>query len=205
MLLSAEECPIAVLVDDLSASASEIVAAALQDHKRAVIVGERSYGKGSVQNIIEMENNTSALKLTTASYWRPSGKNIHRFPDSKEKDEWGVLPDEGFAIAYSDKERQKYHEYRRDRDVVPGKKVPAVKPSTKEAADKDENQKPFVDRPLEKALAYLKDAIQKKDQKPPASVGAGIGRVGSGKVCRRRWRFFSRTIIVWRWPSRRRF
>ena len=90
--------PIAILVNRYSASASEIVAAALQDHDRAVIIGERSYGKGSVQNIIEMENDTSALKLTTASYWRPSGKNIHRFPDSKESDEWGVKPDPGFEV-----------------------------------------------------------------------------------------------------------
>src|SRR5207245_5737911 len=96
MLPSEKDCPMVILINRLSASASEIVAAALQDHRRAVIVGERSYGKGSVQNIIKIEGNTSALKLTTASYQRPSGKNIHRFPDSKETDEWGVKPDEGF-------------------------------------------------------------------------------------------------------------
>jgi carboxyl-terminal processing protease len=91
--------PIAVLINKYSASASEIVAAALQDHGRAVVVGERSYGKGSVQNIILMEKDTSALKLTTASYWRPSGKNIHRFPDSKETDDWGVRPtDSGYRL-----------------------------------------------------------------------------------------------------------
>ena len=89
----------AVLVNQYSASASEIVAAALQDHNRAVVIGERSYGKGSVQNVILMENDTSALKLTTASYWRPSGKNIHRFPDSKDTDEWGVKPNDfGFKL-----------------------------------------------------------------------------------------------------------
>jgi carboxyl-terminal processing protease len=94
LLLPAKNYPMVLLVNRYSASASEIVAAALQDHKRAVVIGERSYGKGSVQNIIEMENHSSALKLTTASYWRPSGKNIHRFPDSKETDEWGVRPDD---------------------------------------------------------------------------------------------------------------
>ena len=49
-------------------------------------MGERTWGKGSVQNVIEMENGRSALKLTTAAYFRPSGKNIHRFPDSKDTD-----------------------------------------------------------------------------------------------------------------------
>ncbi len=99
VLLSPEQCPVVILVNRYSASASEIVAAALQDHQRAVVIGERSYGKGSVQNIIEMENHASALKLTTASYWRPSGKNIHRFPDAKDADEWGVRPnDSGFKL-----------------------------------------------------------------------------------------------------------
>ena len=84
-----------VLVNRYSASASEIVSACLQDHKRAVVIGERTWGKGSVQNVIELEGGKSALKLTTASYHRPSGKNIHRFPDAKETDEWGVMPDAG--------------------------------------------------------------------------------------------------------------
>lgn len=99
LLLPAKDFPMAILVNKFSASASEIVAAALQDHGRAVIIGERSYGKGSVQNVIRMEGGSSALKLTTASYWRPSGKNIHRFPDAKETDEWGVKPnDAGYKL-----------------------------------------------------------------------------------------------------------
>lgn len=106
LLLPADKHPMAVLVNRYSASASEIVSACLQDHGRAVVVGERSYGKGSVQNIILMEHDTSALKLTTASYWRPSGKNIHRFSDRKafeaagiDPDEWGVRPnDSGYAL-----------------------------------------------------------------------------------------------------------
>src|SRR5262249_34513419 len=85
--------PMAVLVNEWSASASEILAAALQDNHRAEIIGERSYGKGSVQNLIPMENGRSMLKLTTAKYLRPSGKNIHKFEGSKDDDEWGVRPD----------------------------------------------------------------------------------------------------------------
>ncbi|HKB42533.1 MAG TPA: S41 family peptidase, partial [Gemmataceae bacterium] len=118
VILPPGECAVAVLVNRSSASASEILSAALQDHQRAVVVGERSYGKGSVQNIIPMEGNASALKLTTASYWRPSGKNIHRFPDSKEADDWGVKPNEGFEVTLKDDERIAYAVYRRDRDIV---------------------------------------------------------------------------------------
>ena len=110
--------PLAILINRYSASASEIVAAALQDHLRAVIVGERSFGKGSVQNVIPMENNTTALKLTTASYWRPSGKNIHRFPDSKETDEWGVMPSKGYEVKLTTEERIEYLKYRHERDII---------------------------------------------------------------------------------------
>lgn len=75
--------PLVVLVNAGSASASEIVAGALQDHKRAVIMGTTTFGKGSVQTILPMENN-SALKLTTARYYTPSGTSIQAT---------GIVPD----------------------------------------------------------------------------------------------------------------
>ena len=78
-----EGYPMVVLINEGSASASEIVAAALQDNRRAVIVGSKSYGKGSVQTVLGLRQ-SSALKLTTARYYTPSGKSI---------DKVGVVPD----------------------------------------------------------------------------------------------------------------
>jgi carboxyl-terminal processing protease len=113
-----EPIPMAVLINRYSASASEILSACLQDHERATIIGERSWGKGSVQNVIPLDGEKSALKLTTASYHRPSGKNIHRFQGAKDDDEWGVMPNEHFRHKMSQKEIKDYFEDRRSRDVI---------------------------------------------------------------------------------------
>ena len=75
--------PLIVLINQGSASASEIVSGALKDHKRAILLGEKSFGKGSVQSIIPLKNR-GGLRLTTAKYYLPSGKSIH---------EKGVEPD----------------------------------------------------------------------------------------------------------------
>ncbi len=146
---SAEKCPMAVLINKNSASASEIVSSALEDNKRAVIVGERSYGKGCVQKIIRLGGDPpTALKLTTDTYWRPSGVNMHRYPKAKETDDWGVKPTPGFEITMKDDERLDYLRYKRNKDII-------HKDKPKEPA------KPFVDRVLNKAVDYLKEQVKK--------------------------------------------
>ena len=177
--------PIVVLVNRYSASASEIVAACLQDHHRAIIVGERTWGKGSVQNVIEMENGRSALKLTIASYQRPSGKNIHRFPDAKESDEWGVHPDDGFELKLGPEETGDLIQSRRQRDVLlahnkPAEAAPAnaapaeEKPAgeAKPADTKPGEEKPGEEKPGEAKPADSKPAEAKAGDKPAEAKAA---------------------------------
>jgi hypothetical protein len=76
-------------VNEHSASASEIVAGSLMDNKRALVIGTRSYGKGSVQEVIPLESNGGELKLTVAYYYLPSGRLVHR---KKDATDWGVEP-----------------------------------------------------------------------------------------------------------------
>jgi carboxyl-terminal processing protease len=82
--------PLVVMVNQYSASASEIVSGALKDDHRAILVGERTFGKGSVQMLFPLANRTAYLKLTTSHYYLPSGRCIHREENSTE---WGVDPD----------------------------------------------------------------------------------------------------------------
>lgn len=116
--------PMVVLVNKYSASASEIVAAALQDHQRAIVVGERTWGKGSVQHIIPLEGGRSALKLTIASYWRPSGQNIHRGPNDDENQSWGVTPNEGFLVELTPEQAEEMARRRVERDIIRSQTVP---------------------------------------------------------------------------------
>lgn len=90
---------VVVLVNSKTSGGAELIAAALQDHKRALVVGQRTLGKGSVQTPLPVGLEGVGFKLTSGTFVRPSGKNLHRFPDSRSDDVWGVIPDEDARLS----------------------------------------------------------------------------------------------------------
>ena len=155
------QLPLVVLVNQNSASASEIVAACLQDHGRAAVGGQRSFGKGTVQRLIPVESGRSLLKLTAASYWRPSEKNIHRRADASESDDWGVRPDAELDLPLEKEEYEAFLKHRIDRDLwgsTPDQTAASVTEAT--PTDRDSGpQPPFVDRQLERAIDHLQEML----------------------------------------------
>src|SRR5262249_19758346 len=139
--------PLAVLINQNSASAAEIVAAALQDHKRAAIVGQPSYRKGSVQNILELDDGNTVLKRTLPSYYRPSGENIHRFRTDCSTYKWGVSPDKELEVNLAPSEHVRWFLARRDRDLestAKGQRKPsASQPASEKAKPAPKDEKPL--------------------------------------------------------------
>ncbi len=93
--------PVVVLINGETSGGGELIAAALKDHGRARLVGQRSLGKASVQQPLPLGVAGIGMKLTTGTFLRPNGKNLHRFPDSKETEDWGVRPDPGLEMRLS--------------------------------------------------------------------------------------------------------
>lgn len=108
-----DDIELVILINQGSASASEIVSGALQDYERATVLGENSYGKGSVQDIFPIGRGEALFKCTTQYYQLPKGKIIHRKDDSVE---WGIQPD--LEVKMTNKEVADWLEARRDADII---------------------------------------------------------------------------------------
>jgi carboxyl-terminal processing protease len=110
--------PMVVLINDDSTGGAEMIAAALQDHCRAVLVGQRTHGKGNVQKLRGL--GSVGLKVTAGVLLRPNGKTLHRFPDSKVSDSWGVLPDAGHEFRVSKEVRRTLRTWWEQQTLRPG-------------------------------------------------------------------------------------
>lgn len=163
------DLPLVVLVDRNSASASEIVAGCLQDYDRAVVVGERSFGKGTVQELIHMQGGRTRLKLTMASFWRPSGKNIHRKGDDRKASlatggDWGVSPDGGYDVEQSDEDYVRWAKGRFLRDVTPlgGPPIINLNEPTEGEAPPEVEAGPLVDLAVDLAVEVLQAELARQ-------------------------------------------
>lgn len=148
-----KDIPLVVLVNEGSASASEILAGALQDHNRAIVLGGRTFGKGSVQHIRALSRD-ARLKLTTALYYLPDGRTPHKLPDA---DEWGVEPD--FELVLTPKEFTRIIERERESYIIHNE------------VDTDSG---LSDAERDEILAGLEDEEEDKDEDPPLLSDADI-------------------------------
>ncbi len=153
--------PMVLLINEHSASASEVVAGCLQDRCRATIVGERSFGKGSVQNVIPLDAGLAAMRLTTAYYYPPSGRLIHREPDAKPEDKWGVAPDEGCQVKLDDAAFLKSVERFRKRADPKASFSSSVEQSQTEGTKLHKDPTLRDDPQLERAVEILQSKLDK--------------------------------------------
>ncbi len=152
-----KKVPMVVLVNGGSASASEIVAGALQDHKRAVIMGTQSFGKGSVQTILPLGNNT-AIKLTTARYYTPNGRSIQAkgiVPDIVVEDPATAGFDNAFRLREADLDKHLTNSQGEDKSE-PAKPAKAQKPKDSEGKVEAAEFGAKNDYQLNQALNLLK-------------------------------------------------
>ncbi len=132
--------PLVVLVNERSASASEIVSGAVRDNGRGLVVGERTFGKFSVQNLIPLGRGGAKLKITTARYHLPKGASLHREPTSTT---WGVEPDIPIPLVF--KEKENIWKGWRDANLLGPAKAAAEAANSKEKAgvESDDDEAPL--------------------------------------------------------------
>ena len=148
--------PIVTLINSNSASASEILAGALSDHNRAIVIGARSFGKGSVQTVRPLESGIGTLKMTEQYYYLPSGRLLHRKDDSTV---WGVDPTEGYYLSMTNPERSAMLAARRENEVIHKIDTPALTDTTEIIESLDDVQ-------LTAAMAVMTNRIETGDFAP---------------------------------------
>lgn len=152
--------PMVVLLNQYSASAAEILAGALKDHNRATIVGVRSYGKGSVQSLIRLKDAHGAIKLTTAYYYLPLGRNIHRRDNSEI---WGVDPD--VELALSADQLVQVQKARQQSEIIHTESYSSRPATMDDQAVTVTLPVPLeIDKQLEKAIEVLLDKLAQQDE-----------------------------------------
>ena len=128
-------CPVVVLVNGETTGGGELIAAALQDHKRAAVAGQRTRGKGSIQSSVPRLavvregggfDGLLELKLTTGTFVRPNGKGLNRFADSKPSDDWGVRPDPELEFRVSPDLGRRLKEWWQQQALRPGSSSKAL-------------------------------------------------------------------------------
>jgi carboxyl-terminal processing protease len=142
--------PMVVLVNEHSASASEVVSGSLLDNHRAVVVGTRTYGKGSVQELIPLEGGTGELKMTVAYYYLPSGRLVHR---KKDATDWGVEP--MINVPMDDATEKAVAQMRYEQELF---RRPAPKVTTKPTTTKSATTQP-VDTQLKAGVDSLRSYL----------------------------------------------
>ncbi|MBT8486144.1 MAG: S41 family peptidase [Phycisphaerales bacterium] len=158
--------PMIVMVNGASASASEIIAGSLQDNGRAIVLGTRTYGKGSVQEVRALPYNRGTLKLTTAHYYLPSGRNINR---KKGEATWGVDPTPGFVVPVSDEDYLASFRARREFEII---RAPAD--DFEPCVDGPWIREHLLDEPLARAVTALRARAEGGDWPDVGEADAGV-------------------------------
>ncbi|HEV2295778.1 MAG TPA: S41 family peptidase [Tepidisphaeraceae bacterium] len=165
--------PLIVLVNEASASAAEVVAGGLMDNRRALVIGEQTYGKGSVQELIALDAKAGELKLTVAYYYLPSGRPVHRKKEMKDGDDYGVKPQ--IVVPMSPEQERAAMMLRRENELFK-RPVPRITTQPTTAATTAPATQP-VDAQLQRAIdTMIALLVLQGDREAPPAIALATTR-----------------------------